>query len=334
MSLTNLASFQLVLWNILERYDQDPDDVFRKVGLNPTFMHQPGKRYPIRKTDQLWEEASSRISDPCFGLSAVDAYHPSDFGVLGYAMLASHSLRTSLVRLKRFYRVVTDTPFMELKEDTSKGTLSINMADYDIKQFLTPALEDATVALILALLRLNYRRELNPVEVAFRHSCPECSSTFSDYFKSPIIFDSPRTKMLLPLDVVDEVLPSGNEELAEVNEQLMANYLATLDENNLVAKIKRIIVDHLPDGNATLETAADQLYSSTRTLQRQLSQEGTGFIKLLNETRKELAEQYVQDKTRDLSEIAFLLGFAELSTFSRSFKRWTGKSPIQYRKVA
>jgi AraC-like DNA-binding protein len=333
MQLTNLASLQLVLWNILKKYKQDPDSVFRKTGLNPSLMHQSGKRYPIRKTDELWLEAGRRISDPCFGLSAADCWHPSYLGTLGYAMLVSTSLRIALERLIRFHRVVSDVHFAKLSDDTAKGTLSFTLTDRDNDIFFHP-LEDAVIALFMSILRMNYHQELAPVAVTFRHGCPECSSRYYEFFKSPVHFDAPVTSLTLSLDVVDMTLPGGNEELAAVNEQLMTRYLDTLDDDGLITKIKRIIVEHLPSGDATVETAAAQLYISTRTLQRQLHQEGTTFFTLLNETRQELASQYVRDKNMDLTEVAFLLGFAELSTFSRSFKRWTGKSPIQYRKAA
>ena len=73
---------------------------------------------------------------------------------------------------------------------------------------------------------------------------------------------------------------------------------------------------------------------SKRTLQRTLQKEGTSFNALLNSTRMDLAKQYVRDREISFTEIAFLLGFTESSTFSRAFKRWTGKSPREYRKVA
>ena len=117
MHMTNLASLQSVLWNILKTYNQDPDNVFRKVKLNPALMHQAGKRYPVRKTDELWQEASRKISDPCFGLSSADCWHPSHLGTLGYAMLVSSSLRIALERLIRFHRVVSDVHFAQLRED-------------------------------------------------------------------------------------------------------------------------------------------------------------------------------------------------------------------------
>ena len=133
---------------------------------------------------------------------------------------------------------------------------------------------------------------------------------------------------------MDIVLPSGNEELAAFSDQVMTKYIATLEKNTLVSRVQTIIVEHLPSGNATVENTASELYLSTRNLQRLLQQEGTSFISLLNETRMKMAKQYVQNMAMDLTEVSFLLGFSGLSTFSRSFKRWTGKSPIQYRKVA
>ena len=69
MQLTKLASIQLVVWKILEKYNEDPVNVFKKVKLDPVLMHQPGARYPLEKIAELWKEMSRRIKDPCFGLT-------------------------------------------------------------------------------------------------------------------------------------------------------------------------------------------------------------------------------------------------------------------------
>jgi len=329
--MTNLASIQLILWNILLKYEQNPEDIFRKVGLNPALMHQAGKRYPVGKTDELWLEADRRISDPCFGLVAAESWHPSYLGTLGYAMLASTSLRIALARLIRFHQVVSDVRFGHLSEDPETNNLVFALAGRETNP-PSPPLEDATIALIMNILRMNYQKDIAPVTVTFRHHKPECSSRYYEFFKSPVQFDSLVTSLTLPLDIIDRTLPSGNEEVAEVNEHLMTKYIATLDNEHLVTKIKRLIVEYLPSGKANLETIAAQFYTSTRTLQRHLQQEGTSFAALVDETRSELARQYVQEKDMDLSEIAFLLGFSEQGALSRSFKRWTGKSPVHYRK--
>jgi len=90
----------------------------------------------------------------------------------------------------------------------------------------------------------------------------------------------------------------------------------------------------MPSGKVTVEHVAVELGVSGRKLQRILHEKGTTYLAVLNDTRMDIAKGYIRNKSMDLTEVAFLLGFAELSTFSRSFKRWTGKSPLQFRKAA
>jgi AraC-like DNA-binding protein len=77
----------------------------------------------------------------------------------------------------------------------------------------------------------------------------------------------------------------------------------------------------------TEATMARALNLSQRSLQRKLSERGTTFRQVVDDTRKQLAEQYLKDSMLSVSEIAYLLGFAEVSSFSRAFRRWTGQAP-------
>ena len=79
---------------------------------------------------------------------------------------------------------------------------------------------------------------------------------------------------------------------------------------------------------------ADALHMSVRSLQRKLQQQGTSYKKLLEQTRRELAQTYVKDKRRSFSEITCLLGFSEQSNFTRAFKRWEEVAPGEYRETA
>jgi len=333
MRLTQLATVQLLLWNMLEKYHQDPDAVFRGVHLDPELMYQPGARYAVDKVNNLWEASQRLIKDPCFGLTAAQCWHPSYLGSLGYALLVSTTLRIVLERLIRFHKVVSDVQYAEIYENKDHGTLVFIHTHKDMDSYLKIR-ADASFAWLLDILRVNFQKDFSPVSINLRHSRPACVGKYYELFQCPVNFDSPVSSMELPLDVIDQELPGGNRELAELNDQMTTKYLATLDGKTLIARVKKFIVEHLPSGNATLENVASDLHYSTRTLQRLLQEEETTFISLLNETRMELAKQYIQDKNMDLIEIAFLLGFSEQSTFSRSFKRWTGKSPGQYRKVA
>ena len=333
MQSTTLASIELIIWNILEEYNEDPLPIFSKIQLDPELMYHSGGRYPFIKVKKLWVEAEKVIRDPCFGLIAAQKWHPSNFGTLGYALLMSTSLRDTLLRLIRFNRVVIDEPIAEA-ELTDTGESLVYTLNYKCREDVhAPAREDSLLAWLLSVLRVNFQKPFAPLSVHFTHSKPSCAAKFYELFQCPVYFDSPSTKMKISLEDADRVLPSSNKEMVAFNDQAMTKYLDTKAGGSLVSKVKTIIVEHLPSGNATVERTASDLFMSKRKLQRLLQDEGTSFFSLINETRKDIAKQYVKDKEMDLTEIAFLLGFAEQSTFSRSFKRWTGKSPSIYRKT-
>ncbi len=331
MNSTHLASQVLILWNLLQKNDVEPDDVFKKVDLDPSLMYQQGARYPYRKIDELWLEATSRIADPCFGLNAAKCWHPSHFSTLGYAMIVSSTLRTMLERFIRYHKVILDSSFATLHEDKQKGTLNLSFHNTEEREQII-AREDTRLSVILSSLRLNYQQELNPVSVSIMHSRPSCSDRYDSFFQSPVSFDSPSCCLALPLDKVDLPLQSGNRDMVMIHEQMMSKYIASLKSSGIVTNVQEIIVDNLPSGTVSLAEVASKLQCSERNVQHLLQQEGTTFMSLLKKTRMEIAIKYILDDKISLLEITFLLGFAEQSSFSNSFKKWTGKSPTQYRK--
>jgi len=330
MYATNNASPLVGLWNILESYGIDPKPLFREMGLNPELMKQSGGRYRLDSIDNLWRKASQIIDDPCFGLKAAEYWHPSNFGALGYAMLASNTLRTALERVDRYHRFLSDERFIELIE-TEEGLTFTLIPSHEKRDI--PARNDAILAITMSMCRMNYIEDLAPVSVTFTHPRPSCSAKFYEYFRSPVVFKAPTNSLTLPIEAVEKSLPGSNPQLAELNDQVMIEYLAQLDHDRIAEKVKAVIIDQLPSGNVTDENVARELYMSSRNLQRQLQSAGTTFNTLLNEIRQDLAQKYLRDQDTNMTEIAFLLGFSESSAFSRAFKRWIGVSPTQYRKA-
>ena len=78
---------------------------------------------------------------------------------------------------------------------------------------------------------------------------------------------------------------------------------------------------------------AESLHMTPRNMHRKLQKEGTSFKVLLTGIRRELAQQYIQDRSKTLTEISFLLGFSEVSSFSRAYKGWTGQPPSEARQI-
>ena len=200
---------------------------------------------------------------------------------------------------------------------------------------LQPANEamDAGLALIIDMCRSCYGPELNPLLIEVRRPKPVAGlEQFEELFKAPIHFSSPDTTIYFDKEDVTKYLPTSNAEMARTNEKIIVYYLARLDKNNITSQVKAKLLDMLPSGNFTEEDVIQSLHLSQRTLQRKLKDEGTTYKELLDETRKELAKEYVNDTSLSFSEITYLLGFSEQSNFTRAFKRWQGQSPSAYRE--
>ncbi len=329
MNLTTLARPVDLLWKILESHGIDPEPIFRKMHVDPVVMQDPNARYRISVIDRLYEKASKLIGDPCFGLKAADHWHPSHLHALGYAWLASSSLRTALERLSRYIRIIDDLAEVQINEDSDE--LSVTYLDQtDTKA--SPWNADIALSVITAMCRANFGEGLDPTGVYFRHDEPACAGEFFAYFRCPVYFNSPADSFCLSLEAVDKHLVGDNPQLARLNDQIMIRYLAELDEGNIINRVKAAIVDQMPSGNVTDQAIAKALHVGVRALQRKLKDAGTTFKTLLDATRRELACQYIRDSRLDLNEISFLLGFAEVSSFSRAFKRWTGEPPSVFRQ--
>ena len=323
--VTHLLSPVDILWNILIDYGYDAESVFLEEGIDREMMLKPGMRITHARADSLLSKLNGLIDDPCWGLRGVKFWHPSHFNALGHAWLASGTLREALDRAARYAHIVGEDREHRL-EDTAKG-LTVTLSR-SLKQ---PALMDLSVSILLSACRLNYGPHLNPVEVNFIHSQLACAKEYESYFKAPVKFNADYDSLTLPADVVDKRLPIGNPQLATLSDQYIITYLAELDKNNIVQRVKGAIIEKLPSGGVSDEKVAERLNTSTRSLQRKLQGAHTTFGKLLDEVRQEIAEHYIHDSNVSLMEIAFVLGYSEYSSFWRAYKRWTKASPSEIR---
>src|SRR5205085_1097468 len=119
--------------------------------------------------------------------------------------------------------------------------------------------------------------------------------------------------------------------LADLHERYAGEYLRHFDHTKTSYRVREVIVRKLPDGEPRRDDIANELHMSERTLQRRLEEERTTFVELLDDTRRELADQYLGRLHMSLAQAAYLLGFADQSSFFRACRRWFNLSPGQYR---
>jgi AraC-like DNA-binding protein len=328
-SATTISSWALLIARALEQYGLESRAVFHQVGLDPDKLNDTNARYPVHLMQDLWRLCVELTGLESFGLSAAKHWHPTTFHALGYAWLASGTLREAMERAQRYSRIVSDVATFDVAKAGGAYRFSLLYPKSDTP--IAPASVDAAVGTLLIMVREAYGDEVNPVMVAMPRVQPRSQSEYNEFFQSPIEFESNECSLSFMDDIVDKPLPTANAELAHANDKIIKDYIAHLDRECLAARIKAALLDYLSAGSVTESDMAAAVNMSLRSFQRKLREEGTSFKELLEETRQELADQYLKNSRLSLGEITFLLGFSEPSNFTRAFKRWKGVSPSEYR---
>jgi len=242
--------------------------------------------------------------------------------------MTSSTLRSAFERLARYARIVIGTANVSVEEYSDGLSLNFDFASDDF----APAFRiDATLAVVLAMIQCNAGHGFHPQSVSFMHSTPENSTDFDTLFQCPVTFNADTNSLSISLEDADKPRACSNTQLVQIHDQLLIEYVAKLDKDNIVERVKLAIINQLGSGYISDSVVAESLLMSERTLQRRLQENKTTFKLLVNEIRQGLADKYLQDSSLSLTEIAFMLGFSEMSSFSRAFKRWSGQSPSGYR---
>ncbi len=327
---TALASWARTIKAALDARDQDSEALFRQAGLDPEVMSDPNGRYPLASTTRLWRLAVEATGDPAFGLAVSGHVHQTTFHALGYSLMASPTLQQAFERLVRYFRIVTDAgdlQFVEIPQGFSFRILPAAGPEQP-----APEAVDAFLAVNLRMCRSLAGRDFQPLAVRMQRQAPVDSAPFERLFRLPVQFGADETAMDFSRESMRKPLPYANPELARHNDAILARHLARHERDNLARRVHGCIVDMLSHGEPAQETVARRLHMSLRNLQRRLKEEGTSYSELLNHTRKELGLSYLADSSYSVSEITYLLGFSDSSSFARACKRWTGLSPAAYRQ--
>ncbi|WP_456373967.1 AraC family transcriptional regulator [Thiolapillus sp.] len=318
-----------LMMSIMRSYDVDPLPILRELAIDPRRIADINARFRISQVLALFEKMENIIPESSFGLKAAEFWHPSHMGPLGYAWITSETLHAAFKRLQRFSKIVTEGSKLTLVETD----IDIAMEFRFLGNIALTSRSDTSMAMLLAMIRCNGDHKLHPTSVSFAHSAPRDPAPYYALFQCPVEFDAEITCFRLEREEAEKIRSTSHAQLSLLHDQLMREYLSNLDKENIIERVKAAIVEELPSGHISDARIAKALFMTERTLQRRLQAEGTTFKRLLTEVRQELADQYIRDSKMTLQEISFLLGFAELSSFSRAFKRWKGMSPKHFRET-
>ncbi len=335
---TVLASAIRILWRMIKAEGADPDAIFAEAGLDTSIINKSTARYPVEKARKAWELAQDYLGKPFWGVSAGKHWLPSDLHALGFAFLSSETLRIGLNRVVLYGEVVGPVMTFVAEEVDEHLVLTYENLRDDIPDSpITETARWATItetarcAIVLAMCRAAKPEGISPVKVELAQMSMEGREENEAFFGCPVSYSQQRAAMYFKLADVDQPLTAVNTGVAAINEKALSDYLGRLREDNLKHRVASVIIKQLASGHMSIDNVAKALSMSSRTLQRKLSAEETTFKQTLELIRKKLAMEYIKDERLSFSEITYLLGFSEQSSFTRGFKLWTGATPIQAR---
>ncbi len=325
---STIGGYALAIAKALTHYGVEVEAIFAGQGIPMAIGNDPMWRLPVGTMTALFRASVAATGDPYFGLTVARFIHISNLHALGYAMAASSTLMDLCKRVARYFHLVSQTGEVMVEEVGEQVILRCRMvAD------VCGETEDAFLGFLVLSMRQLHKAEFHPLRVELHHAMPaQGGQPYEQLFRSPVLFGVAETTLVLDRADLLQPLTGACPELAQHHDQIATGYLARLDRNDVIARLRHKIVEYLPDGECSRERLAAAMCMSETTLQNQLRRRGTTFHAVYDETRKEMACAYVSQSARSLTDIAFLLGFSDCSNFTRSFKRWTGSSPTAYRR--
>ncbi|MDR6918891.1 AraC-like DNA-binding protein [Pseudomonas sp. 3296] len=328
---TFLVSFGMIGLRIIETYGLNTRSFTLRLDVPTSTVQNNRARLSADFADAGFMSAMTLISDPAFALRAAECWHPSDLQALGYAWLSSGSLHTALRRLERYICILAGRAALSCT-DKEAGICLI----YDTGRGNTPlghTMADFGLSLIIAMCRTNLRGPLRLHSVHLKRPRPVDPAPYERFFASEVTFGADHDSFVLPWSVVNRPLPTGNAEMAQVCDDILVGELAKISGSDLVHRCRRFLIENVASGEPSEERLAEAMAMSRRSLQRKLAERGQSYRSILDRIRHDLARKYLAIPDKSLTEIAFLLGFSEQTSFARAFKRWQGLAPSDYRNL-
>lgn len=326
---TTLSTWAAAIARTLQTEGLDAAQAFEQAGLDIDKARDPNARYPVRGMTRLWQCAVQMTGNPAIGLKVAEQVQPASLHALGLSILASETLRDALQRVARYSSIVSNAARVSLEQKGAEIFIQFRVPDHGIA--LADEAFEAFIGNMVKMGRMLAQRDVSPLKITLMRPRPGDCSAYEKFFRAPIIFGAEAYRIYFDNQYLDEPLPSANPALAQLNDQVIINYLARFDRSQMAVQVRNLIIQRLPSGEPSQDEIASALNMSSRSLQRRLADEDSSYKTLLDTTRSELASQYLQSSDSSIGEITYLLGFSDQSNFSRAFKRWFGQSPGEFR---
>jgi AraC-like DNA-binding protein len=308
------------------------DLTLKKAGLTSAEVEDPAVRLHVRDQITFLNLVAEALKDDLLGFHLALLPDLRSLGLLYYVAASSGNLAEALKRTTRYSTIVNEGVALKYFDG---GDIGIAFDYVGVSRHLDRQQIVFFVTMLLRVCRQLTGQRLSPARVRFAHR-GAMSPELLEFFNTDIKFDA---------DVDDIALMTGAEQLPIVTADPYLNRLLVKYCDEAIAarpvhratfrtSVENAIAPVLPHSKIRLDEIARKLGVSQRTLARRLALEGVTFSEVLERLRADLAERYLSEPDLSISQIAWLLGYQEVSAFTHAFKRWTGRTPRAARVAA
>lgn len=300
-----------------------------EAGIDLQALQQPHTRVDVDRVSLLWELAVTRHGNPALGLDRHLTARYGNVDLVGYALASGPDLLTGFRHLERHMAVISDATTFALQSDPRGYWLVLN--HIGATRPIPRQRVEYAVLTLFTLCNWLTRRELTPLAVELSTSPPADDARHREAFGLLPRFGQPANRFLLAEADLRAPIPTHNPSLWALHERLVETELDQLGQTLASTRVRTEIARTLHLGEPRREDVAARLHLTDRTLQRRLQAESVSYQQLLDDTRCELARQYLANEKHSLADVSDLLGFADPSNLFRACKRWFSMPPGQYR---
>jgi AraC-like DNA-binding protein len=330
-SITSVAALGVIA--AVARLGKPVEGLFEVIGLDPAAPPAMEQHLAAESYLELWERALELVQDPSFPVRVGASFDVEALEAFGFLAMSSETLRDAYERTARVRALYNAGSRWELEE--RDGTLRMTWLPWPIKvrsEVARRSVNEYQVAEMLASIRTMTGRPLVPRRIVFRHSAPRDISVHTELLGRAPEFEGEFDGFEADAAWFAEPLRNKNPKLRDYFEkQCKLAQEAFAGDPPFTAQVRQRLAASMDGSIPSMEHVARSLGTSQRSLHRRLSDEGTRFNDLLDEVRRQFAEQYLARPRLAVSEVAYLVGFNDPSAFHKAFRRWTGRTPSEHR---
>ncbi|MCP5014855.1 MAG: AraC family transcriptional regulator [Ketobacter sp.] len=302
--------------------------LLQECGLTEQDLLDNDARHPSEYVGHLWDAAVLQTGNRHLGLKRELCDRFGGLHQVGFAMMASPTLIEALKILHNYLAVVSEDVSLTLEPSEEGYWLKLSLAKHH-DAFRTRI--EFSFLTTLMLCTWITRKNITPISQQWTFTAPQDIQPYMSAFGCEQQFDQAENRILLASDVLQAELPTESAAVCELHQNILREQMARLGFASIHYRVYTEILRSLRHGEPRLSDIASSMHVSDRTLQRKLKQEDLTYQDVLDQTRRELAEQYLANSAISMMEVSQQLGFVDLSNFYRAAKRWFGIPPGQYR---